>query len=82
MYDAINLGIPLIARKTAQIQYLEAQGMPTALHFEDLVDAITSLTAQPPRQKQYEQLLNGLNQARSTLTTEKLASDLRQILSI
>lgn len=82
MYDAINLGIPLIARKTAQIQYLEAQGMPTALHFEDLVDAITSLTAQPPRQKQYEQLLNGLNLARNSLTTEKLASDLRQILSI
>ncbi len=81
MYDAINLGIPLIARKTAQIQYLEAQGMPIALHFEDLADVITILTAQPPQQKQYEKLLNGLNLARNTLTTEKLASDLRQILS-
>lgn len=81
MYDAINLGIPLIARKTAQIQYLEAQGMPIALHFETLADVSTHLTAQQPQQKQYENFLNGLNQARNTLTTEKLASDLRQILS-
>lgn len=82
LYDAINLGIPLIARRTEQIQHLEDQGMPVALHFDVLADAAHSLRSQTPQQQSYERLINGLNMARSTLTTAKLASDLRHILSI
>lgn len=81
LYDAINLGIPLIARRTEQIKHLEDQGMPVALYFDALADAMHSLKTQPPHQPDYEKLLNGLELARKTLTIEKLASNLRQILT-
>lgn len=45
VYDAINLGIPMIARRCAQISDWEAQGLDTANSFEDLASAIHQLAS-------------------------------------
>lgn len=81
LYDAVNLGIPMIARKTAQIQHLEHVGMPVALHFETIDDVSRSLGGQQPSPHLYENLIHGLARARLTLTTQELARKFRGILA-
>ena len=82
LYDAINLGIPLIARRTPQIQFFEDHDMPVALHFESLEEVATALTTQQPHQRNYQNLISGMKKARNSLTPERLALEIRKILAI
>jgi hypothetical protein len=81
MYDAINLGIPLLARRTAQLHHLEQQGTPIGLLF-DAPDEVAVLLSQGtiPRARR-EPLLKGLSTAQAGHSTPQLARDFRALLA-
>lgn len=70
VYDAINLGIPMIARRCAQISEWAAQGVDVANTFDDLPDAINAIahvdiTQEAPH---YAAQCAGLDQLRDSLS--------------
>jgi hypothetical protein len=75
VYDAINLGIPMIARRCAQISEWAAQGVDVANSFDDLPSAIKAtsgvdITQEAPH---YAAQCAGLDQLRDSLSLSILS---------
>ena len=70
VYDAINLGIPMIARRCAQISEWADQGVDVANSFEDLPSAIQAMSKIDIAQEapHYKAQCAGLDQLRDSLS--------------
>ena len=70
VYDAINLGIPMIARRCAQISEWTDQGVDVANSFDDLPSAIqaTSMIDIAQEAPHYKAQCAGLDQLRESLS--------------
>lgn len=82
MYDAINLGIPLLARRTAQLSHLEQKGMPIGMLFDHPEELASLLSKGPPQASQRQVLLDGLRLAQAGHSVSQLAQDLRRLVSL
>lgn len=81
VYDAINLGIPLIARKTAFLQDQANQGTPIAMVYDHIEEVIEMLATETPCADIYEKLISAITAARTKNSTAKLANDLMLIMN-
>jgi len=81
VYDAINLGIPLIARHCAQIDEFQTHGTPIALAVDSVQEAVDLMADGHTAPAAYPTLLEGLARARERLSTPNLAQDMLHILS-
>lgn len=82
MYDAINLGIPMLARRTERMSYLESKGMPIGLAFSELEELANYLILADAELLDLTRYRDGLAQARQLNSTPRLAQDLRNILRL
>lgn len=81
VYDAINLGVPLIARNCAQINEFQKNGFPIALAVDSVAEAVDLMAHSEKSAAAYPSLLDGLERARERLSTPKLAQDMKKIIS-
>jgi hypothetical protein len=80
MYDAINLGVPLLARRTAQLQHLEQQGRPVGLLFDHLEDVVAFLCQPSGPSTRLDELRQGLRRCQELHSTTQLAKDFRKLM--
>lgn len=75
VYDAINLGLPMVARTSAQISEWNAQGLQIGLAYDDLPSAIASLCGMDfaVERERYATQCAHLARIRDDLSPERLA---------
>jgi hypothetical protein len=74
VYDAINLGVPLLARKAPQIQELQARVGPVGLTFDSPAELVEHLCGPLESDNDYAAFVAHLGRAREAQSTEALAA--------
>lgn len=79
VYDAVNMGIPLIARRGAQLSDWHSQGINVALTFDDLQSAIADVAnlRSPANHELYARQIGNIETLRDSLSLPNLAKMLR-----
>jgi hypothetical protein len=81
LYDAINLQVPLLARTTDRIQYLDRAGAPIALSFDNIDEVAQRLIDGAITPHDLQRLARGLEVAKAMNGTPALVKALKQIIS-
>lgn len=76
VYDAINLGVPLLARKSEQIAEFHDRGAPIAIAVDTIDELVELVQNKAFCEAQYPSLLEGLGKAKSRLSTPALAAEM------
>ncbi len=81
VYDAVNLGLPMVARTSAQISEWQQQGLPVALSFDTLAAAIAALRDLDvvAERKRYALQCRNLDALRDSLSLPRLAQQFQRI---
>lgn len=81
VYDAINLGIPLISRRTGQLSAWQEAGIEIALSFDDLGTAISHFSNLGENvESRYAQHASNISRLRESFGINCLASRFREIV--
>ena len=73
VYDAINLGVPLLARRSPQIQALQDRFGPVGHSFDTVAQVIEHLCDEPRAETEYLGFVANLDRARQAQSTAALA---------
>ena len=75
VYDAINLGLPLIARHSVQISDWAKGGLAIAKSYNDVAEATSALSAfdMEPEQVTYQKLCSNIEKLRESLSLPELS---------
>jgi len=81
IYDSINLGIPVIAKRSALIDELQTGKEPIGLIFQSTDEAQSFLKSNCPLSNDYSRMVHSISQLRDKYSTPNLAKVLSTIVN-